>query len=66
MTLVAEWREEQVDALIVQVSDLEEIASQYPMRLPGQRARRQASYFRSKAEDLFRPSAGAIPTSREV
>lgn len=58
MTLVAEWQEqivtEQVDALIIQASDLLEVAALYPMRLPGQRARRQASYLRSRAEELHR------------
>lgn len=54
VTLVGEWRAEQVDALIIRASDLLEVAALYPMRLPGQRARRQASYYSSRAEELFR------------
>jgi hypothetical protein len=71
VSLVAEWRarvtEERVDALIVQASDLLEVAELYPMRLPGQRARRQASYLRSRAEELWQtmtPTREDEPGSR--
>jgi hypothetical protein len=58
VSLIAEWRErivtERVDELIAQASDLLEVASLYPNRLAGQRARRQASYLTTRAKELSR------------
>lgn len=55
MSLITEWRDrivaEQVDALLTQASDLLEVAALHPTTLPGQRARRQASYLKSHARE---------------